>query len=86
MSSGNIFHYFKSKDEIIIESTAYCMAKVEDDFMQNAPESYDDIKRFIKEVPYWTAKQHGEKYRFMYQVYTSPQYRQYGKEFFKGVR
>ena len=86
MSSGNIFHYFRSKDEIIIESTAYCMAKVEDDFMQNAPESYDDIKRFIKEVPYWTAKQHGEKYRFMYQVYTSPQYRQYGKEFFKGVR
>ena len=54
--------------------------------MQHAPESYDDIKRFIKEVPYWTAKQHGEKYRFMYQVYTSPQYRQYGKEFFKGVR
>ena len=86
MSSGNMFHYFKSKDEIIVESTAYCMAKVEDDFMQHAPESYDDIKRFIKEVPYWTAKQHGEKYRFMCQVYTSPQYRQYGKEFFKGVR
>ena len=86
MSSGNIFHYFRSKDEIIIESTAYCMAKVEDDFMQHAPENFDDIKRFLKEVPYWTAKQHGEKYRFMYQVYTSPQYRQYGKEFFKGVR
>ena len=86
MSSGNIFHYFKSKDEIIIESTAYCMAKVEDDFMQHAPENFDDIKRFLKEVPYWTAKQHGEKYRFMYRVYTSPQYRQYGKEFFKGVR
>ena len=24
------------------------MAKVEDDFMQHAPENFDDIKRFIK--------------------------------------
>ena len=30
MTDGNIFHYFTSKDEIIIKSTAYCMAKVED--------------------------------------------------------
>ena len=37
------------------------------------------------EVPYWTAKKHGKKYRFMYQVYASPKYREYGKEFFAGV-
>lgn len=86
MSSGNIFHYFETKDEIIIDATAYCMAKVEDDFMANAPENFEDIKRFLKEIPYWTAKKHGEKYRFMYQVYTSPKYRQYGTEFFKGVK
>lgn len=43
MSSANIFHYFKTKDEIIIDSTAYCMAKVEDDFMKNAPKDFDDI-------------------------------------------
>ena len=66
MTDGNIFHYFASKDEIIIKSTA-------------------DIKRFLEEVPYWTAKKHGKKYRFMYQVYASPKYREYGKEFFAGV-
>ena len=85
MSSGNIFHYFKTKDEIIIDATAYCMAKVEDDFMANAPADFEDIQRFLKEIPYWTAEKHGEKYRFMYQVYTSPKYREYGKKFFKGV-
>lgn len=41
MSSGNIFHYFATKDEII-RSTAHCMAKVEDDFMANAPEKNAD--------------------------------------------
>ena len=85
MSSGNIFHYFETKDEIIIDSTAYCMAKVEDDFMANAPENFGDIERFLKEIPYWTAKKHGKKYRFMYQVYTSPKYRKYSTTFFKGV-
>ena len=85
MTDGNIFHYFTSKDEIIIKSTAYCMAKVEDDFMEQAPKDMADIKRFLEEVPYWTAKKHGKKYRFMYQVYASPKYREYGKEFFKGV-
>ncbi len=61
------------------------MAKVEDDFMANAPENFGDIERFLKEIPYWTAKKHGKKYRFMYQVYTSPKYRKYGTTFFKGV-
>ena len=85
MSSGNIFHYFKTKDEIIIDSTAYCMAKVEDDFMANAPKDLKEVPQFLKKIPYWTAEKHGEKYRFMYQVYTSPRYRKYGTEFFKGV-
>lgn len=52
MSSGNIFHYFATKDEIIIRSTAHCMAKVEDDFMANAPQNAADIRRFLQEVPY----------------------------------
>ena len=69
----------------MIESTAHCMAKVEDDFMANAPQNVADIRRFLKEIPYWTAEKHGAKYRFMYQVYTSPKYRQYGTDFFKGV-
>ena len=85
MSSGNIFHYFKTKDEIIIDATAYCMAKAEDDFMAKAPKDFKDIQRFLHEIPYWTADKHGEKYRFMFQVYTSPKYREYGKKFFEGV-
>ena len=36
-------------------------------------------------MPVLTAKLHGAKYRFMYQVYASPKYREYGKAFFQGV-
>ena len=48
--------YFSSVDELIIESTAYCMEKVEDDFIEMAPTDPKDVVRFVKEVPYWTAK------------------------------
>ncbi len=41
--------------------------------------------RFIDEIPYWTAKKHGKKYRLMYQVYTNPKYIEHGKLFFEGV-
>lgn len=85
ITNGALIYYFGSKDNLVIESTAYCMAKVEDDFMANAPTSFEDIERFLREMPYLTSKLHGAKYRFMYQVYASPKYRQYGKEFFKGV-
>ena len=36
-TTGNLYSYFSSVDELIIESTAYCMEKVEDDFMEMAP-------------------------------------------------
>lgn len=85
VSNGALVYYFGSKDDIIIESTARCMADVENDFMAKAPTSFEDIKRFIYEMPALTAQMHGTKYRFMYQVYSSPKYLEYGKEFFKGV-
>lgn len=85
VTNGSLLYYFGNKDNIIIESTAHCMAKVEDDFMARAPRSFKDIERFLKEMPYITAKLHGAKYRFMYQVYASPKYREHGKKFFKGV-
>ena len=85
VTNGNLLYYFGSKDNIVIESTAHCMAKVEDDFMARAPTSFADIERFLREMPYVTAKLHGAKYRFMYQVYASPKYREHGKTFFKGV-
>ncbi len=84
-TTGNLYCYFKSLDDLIIESTAYCMAKVEDDFMKRAPTNMEDIIRFIDEIPYWTAQQHGKKYRLMYQIYTHPKYIEYGKKFFEGV-
>ncbi|MGN0995645.1 MAG: TetR/AcrR family transcriptional regulator, partial [Candidatus Ventricola sp.] len=74
-----------SLDDLIVESTAYCMSKVEDDFMRLAPTGMEDMERFIDEVPYWTAKRHGKKYRLMYQVYTHPKYIEHGKAFFAGV-
>lgn len=85
VTNGNLLYYFDSKDNIVIESTAHCMAKVENDFMARAPRSFEDIERFLREMPYITAQLHGGKYRFMYQVYASPRYREHGIEFFRGV-
>ncbi len=85
ITPSNIYTYFDSFDQLVVESTGYCMAKVEDEFMALAPKDLDDVARFLREVPYWTAKNHGKKYRFMYQVYTSPKYREEGKAFFRGV-
>ena len=85
LSKASLYTYFDSLDDLIVESTAYCMSKVEDDFMQLAPTGMEDIARFIDEVPYWTAERHGKKYRLMYQVYTHPKYIEHGKAFFAGV-
>ena len=84
-TQANLYGYFKNLDDLIIQSTAYCMAKVEEDFMSKAPVDLKDIGRFLDEIPYWTAKEHGKKYRLMYQVYTHPKYIDYGKQFFEGV-
>lgn len=85
VTNGTLLYYFGSKDSIVTEATAYGMAKVEDDYMAQAPTSFADIERFLREMPYLTAKLHGAKYRFMYQVYASPKYREHGKAFFGGV-
>ena len=79
---ASIYQYFDNLDDLIIQATEYCMSKVEDDFMKKAPENAEDLWRFIDEIPYWTAKKHGKKYRLMYQVYTHPKYREYGQKFF----
>ena len=85
ISKAAIYTYFEDADALIIESTEYCMSKVEDEFMKKAPTDPQDVKRFLEEVPYWTAREHGKKYRLMYQVYTHPKYIEYGKKFFEGV-
>ena len=47
MTSANLYSYFNNVDELIIQSTAYCMTKVEDDFMELSPKNPQDIMRFI---------------------------------------
>ena len=84
-NSAVIYKYFRDLDDLIVKSTAHCMAKVEDDFMSLAPKDPKDVMRFIEEIPYWTARKHGKKYRLMYQVYTHPKYIEHGKKFFEGV-
>lgn len=84
-NSATLYLYFKNLDDLIIQSTEYCMSKVEDEFMERAPKNVSDLEKFINETPYWTAEEHGKKYRLMYQVYTHPKYREYGKKFFEGV-
>lgn len=85
ISSGSLYTYFTDLDELIIQSTEFCMTRVEEDFLKRAPANIEDIERFIDETPYWTAKNHGKKYRLMYQVYTHPKYIEHGKKFFEGV-
>ena len=84
-SVATLYLYFDNLDDFIVQSTEYCMSKVEDEFMAKAPTDVEDLWRFIDEIPYWTAKKHGKKYRLMYQVYAHPKYIEYGKKFFAGV-
>lgn len=85
VSVASLYTYFDDLDDLIVKSTEHCMSKVEDDFMNIAPTNLADIARYIEEVPYWTAKEHGKKYRLMYQVYTNPKYQEAGRKFFEGV-
>lgn len=80
-----LYTYFKDLDDLIVQSTEYCMSKVEDEFMAKAPENIEELWKFIDEVPYWTAREHGKKYCLMYQVYTHPKYKESGRKFFEGV-
>ncbi len=84
-TSGNLYVYFENLDDLIIQSTGFCMSKVEDEFMSKAPKNPAELDKFIDEIPYWTAREHGKKYRLMYQIYTHPKYMEYGKKFYDGV-
>lgn len=84
-TSANLYVYFDNVEDLIIQSTEYCMSKVEAEFMAKAPTNVEELWQFIDEIPYWTAQTHGKKYRLMYQIYTHPKYREYGQKFFAGV-
>lgn len=86
LNHATLYAYFKNVDALIVESTEFCMEKVEAEFMQRAPRKIEDLPKFLAETPIWTAKRHGAKYRLMYQIYTTPKYLEYGKRFFAGVQ
>lgn len=84
-TSAVLYDYFENVDDLIVQATEHCMSRVEDEFMARAPTGPEDIERFMDEIPYWTAAEHGRKYRLMYQIYTHPKYIDHGKRFFEGV-
>lgn len=85
MSTTNLFFHFGTIDNIIIQSTSLCLSKIEKQFIDRAPTSEHGLSDFLLDVPYWTAREYGKKFRFMYQVYLSPKYIDYGKQFFKDI-
>ena len=46
----------------MIQSTEYCMSKVEDEFMERASKNVSGLEKFINEIPYWTAEEQQRKY------------------------
>lgn len=60
------------------------MEKVEDDFMEMAPTDPKDVVRFVREVPYWTAKSTEKISADVSDLYSSEVYRA-RQEVFEGV-
>lgn len=84
-NSASLYQYFDNLDDLIVKSAAYTMDAVEQDLLKRVPKNLEDLERFIEEVPFWVAKNHGKRYRLMYQIYTHPKYIEHGKAFFEGV-
>ena len=97
-SSAVLYIYFRDLDDLIVQSFADLHLHAPQypmlgtgmdlpllDWLNTYAFPTEDLMRFIDEIPYWTARQHGKKYRLMYQVYTHPKYIRYGKQFFEGV-
>ena len=48
--TGALVYSFQHKGNIVIQATAHCMGKVEDDFKDKAPTSYENIEGFLRAV------------------------------------
>ena len=46
-NTSMIYTYFKDLDDLIIQSTEYCMSKVEQEFMAKAP---TDVENLVREL------------------------------------
>lgn len=83
MSRGNFYNYFKNLDDLIIQSTSFCMTKVDEEVLKKAPTCPEEIDEFLDKIPTWACKKYGKKYRTMYQIYTHPKYYKEGKKFYE---
>ena len=73
ISSGSMYYWFDSKDDIVIKSAEYGLAQVVDKIFEYALEEMFDLKNFfdslIDEI-----NRYKLELRFIYQVATSPVY------------
>jgi AcrR family transcriptional regulator len=81
MTAPNFYSYFDNLDQLIIESTEHCMIKIENEILDAAPTTRDDIVPFIEYIFGQTRELHSKEYRFMFQVFTSPAFLESGKKF-----
>ena len=81
MTAPNFYSYFDNLDQLIIESTEYCMIKIENELLEMAPKTKEDIQPFIDKILVPSRDFHSKEYRFMYQVFMSPAFLEHGKKF-----
>lgn len=84
MSAGNLYTYFGSLDDLIVESTAFCMMQVEDKLRAYPISTLKGLSRFLQRLPRVMSQEYGDEFRLMLQVYGHPRFREaaraYGKE------
>lgn len=81
MTAPNFYSYFDNLDQLIIEATEHCMIKIENEILEKAPRTKEEITPFIEKIIVPSRDFHSKEYRFMYQVFTSPRFLDYGKAF-----
>ncbi len=84
-SSAVLYIYFRDLDDLIVQSTAYCMEKVEDDFMAKAPTDPQDLMRFHRRDPLLDGPAARQEVPPDVSGLHPPKYIRYGKQFFEGV-
>ena len=69
ISAGNIYTYFDSVDDLIIETTNYCAQLIDDDFLKILPNNFENLKEELLNVDYSKLKRNSKRYRFVMNVY-----------------
>lgn len=81
MTAPNFYSYFDNLDQLIVEATEHCMIKIENEILDAAPTTREEIAPFIEYIFGHSRELHSKEYRFMYQVFTSPAFLEAGKKF-----